>query len=214
MAASKKNKLTFLLLILFMLPFSINLQAQVSYRVLKVHGQITQNGKVIKKGGVFIRGSKIRTIWPQSGNPWIHATRKGKTYSITRNGIKEISHHSTDVQLTETKYLIHRGFSFSDADSIIHYSNQNYYLIGKNDFLLFERKSKENNVLVEAVSVDTTINLRVPINLTENERYYVITPVLFKRIKPQTSVKIYIHESKDDYIYDDYRYGLEIHYLK
>lgn len=217
MERQKKNNTQFryqivVLLLLFVLIIArLSVQAQDVYRVVEMSGQIMSNGKQIKVGDIYRKGQKLD--WP-FGRHWLRVTKDGKNYKVTRDGIKKIQARSSkQPQATQVRYLSHRGWDTSTAGGTEHYSTQTYYLIGKNDFLYFERQSTEAHVLMEAVWDDNGHTMTAPIECTDDGRYYIVSSNLFKIVK-RDSVRISIQETSDGYLSKEYTHGLQIVYMK
>ena len=203
----EKIKITILLLFYF-LEFPSVLHAQEHYRVVETKGVITSGGKEIKIGGLYQKGQKVD--W--QGNQWMKVSRNGQEYRVDRNGIKK-SHTKTEkTQKISKNYLYHRGWDQNNIGDTIHYSQQSYYLIGKKDFLYFERKASGKDVLIEAIWDYNGEQMSSPIELTSDGNSYIITPKIFKDMKQTNIIKISICEKKDRYLENVYIHGLTIVY--
>lgn len=203
-----KIKITTVLLLFCFFEIPSVLNAQEYYRVVETKGVITSGGKEIKIGGLYLKGQKVD--W--KGRQWMKVTRNGQEYRVDSNGIKK-SHTKTEkTQKISNIYLIHRGWDQNNKGDTINYSQQCYYLIGKKDFLYFERKASEKDVLVEAVWNYKGEQMSSPIKCTSDGNSYIITAMIFKDMKDTNNIRISICEKKDGYLYNDYTHGLNIYY--
>lgn len=212
-----KNKIKVALLLSLFLFFGarISIHAQKPYSVVDTSGDdIRIKGRLIEEGDLYWDDQHKQIEWP-NGTPWLQVTRDGKNYEVTRNGKKEIKIDiSKRIQPISKKSLGHKGWDTISGDSIIHYSQRNYYLIGKKDFLYFERNSREENVKMEAVLDRNEGKLSIPIECTiiDGSCYYVITPKIFRNQNATDSIKLSIRETKEGYLYNEYTHGLKIIY--
>lgn len=210
-----QNKIKVVLLLSLFLFLGTRIHAQKHYRVVNISGKnIKNNGIPIKKGDLYLDGQHKIIDWPNRGS-WLEVTRDGDGYRVDRNGIKKIRNGSSKhVQPISRKFLTHKGGETISGDSIIHYSQRNYYLIGKKDSLYFERKSREENVKIEAVLDKPEGKLSMPIECItiDGACYYVFTSKIFKNQNTVDSLTLSIRETKEGYIYNEYTHGLKIVY--
>ena len=210
-----QNKIKVVLLLSLFLFLGTRIHAQKHYRVVDRSGNNIKNkGIPIKVGDLYRDGQHKIIDWPNRGS-WLEVTRDGYDYLVNRNGIKKNGNGSSKhVQPIRRRDLTHKGWETISGDSIIHYSQRNYYLIGKKDYLYFERKSREENVKIEAVLDKPEGKLSMPIECITIDRacYYVITPKIFRSQNTVDSLKLSIRETKEGYIYNEYTHGLKIVY--
>ena len=212
-----KNKIKVALLLSLFLFFGarISLHAQKPYSVVDTSGDdIRIKGRLIEEGDLYWDDQHKQIEWP-NGTPWLQVTRDGKNYEVTRNGKKEIKIDiSKRIQPISKKSLGHKGWDTISGDSIIHYSQRNYYLIGKRDFLCFERKSREENVKIEAILDKSEGRQSIPIECKtiDGTSYYVITPNIFRKQNTVDSLKLSIRETKEGFLYNEFSHGLKIVY--
>lgn len=208
-----QNKIKVVLLLSLFLYMGVYVYAQEYYRIVEKSGNIMSDGKAMKVGDLYRKGQKID--WPY-GIAWLRVTRNGKNYKVTRDGIKRSQMNtSNNAQLTSIRYLSHRGWDTNVIDSTLHYSQQSFHLIGKKDFLYFERKSSENDVQIEAIWDYNGKQLSVPIDCTDDGKFYIITPKVFNNIKTINKIRLSIRETnKEGGLRNEYTHGLEIIYTK
>lgn len=215
METKNKIKVALLLSLFLFLGTRISIHAQKKYRVVDKSGKnIKNNGIPIKKGDLYLDGQHKIIDWPNRDS-WLEVTRDQDCYLVNRNGIKKIrTGSSKHVQLIDRRYLTHKGWDTISGDSIIHYSQCNYYLVGKKDFLYFERNSREENVKLEAVLDSNEGKLSIPIECTtiDGSCYYVITPKIFRNQNTVDSLTLSIRETKEGYLYNEYTHGLKVVY--
>lgn len=209
-----QNKIKVVLLLSLFLFLGTRIHAQKYYRVVdRSGGNIKNKGIPIKVGDLYRDGQHKIIDWPNRGS-WLEVTRDGNGYIVDRNGIKKDRNGSSKhVQLTGKRYLTHKGWDTISGD-IIHYSQCNYYLVGKKDFLYFERKSREENVKMEAVLDRNEGKISIPIECTtiDGACYYIITSKIFRNQNAADSIKLSIRETKESYLYNEYTHGLKIVY--
>lgn len=214
METQNKIKVVLLLSLLLFLGTQITTHAQKHYRVVDISGKNIKNkGIPIKKGDLYSDGQYKIIDWPDRS--WLEVTRDNDCYHVDRNGMKKIGTGSSKhVQVIEKKFLTHKGWDTISGDSIIHYSQRNYYLIGEKDLLYFERKSREENVKIEAVLDREEGKISIPIECTtiDGECYYILTPKIFRNQNAADSIILSICETKEGYLYNEYTHGLKIFY--
>lgn len=214
METQNKIKVALLLSMFLFIETPVRIHAQKHYRVVDMSGKNIKNkGIPVKIGDLYLDGQHKTIDWPSRS--WLEVARdKDDCYHVNRNGMKKKRTGGTSehVQVFERRFLTHRGWDTINRDSIINYSQHIYYLIGKNDYLYFERKSREENVKIEAVLDRDEGKIAIPIEYTtiDGKFYYVITPKIFRKQNVTDSVKLSIRETKEGYTYNEYNHGLKI----